>query len=157
MASVGVVAIGIDQFTKWIARTQLQLGELHSYVGDMLRIQLAHNFGAFLGLGDSLSEAWRQGLWSVGVGGVLIAVLVYSLFGKALDRPLSWALALVFAGGISNLYDRIVYGGYVVDFLNVGVGWLRTGIFNVADMCITAGALIVLLSAFRTQSTSKNL
>lgn len=157
LASIGVVAIGVDQFTKWIARTHLTLGELHSYLGDTLRVQMAHNFGAFLGLGDSLPETWRQGLWSIGVGCVLIAVLCYALFGKALDRPLEWALALVFAGGVSNLYDRMVYGGYVVDFLNVGIGWLRTGIFNVADMCITGGAIIVLLSALRGQSESKNL
>jgi signal peptidase II len=155
LAGVGIVAIAGDQVTKAIARNNLQLGELHSYLGDTVRVQLAHNYGAFLSLGDSLPENWRQALWSVGVGIVLIAILGYALFAKSLDRPLLWALALVFAGGASNLYDRLSYGGYVVDFLNVGIGRLRTGIFNVADMGITTGALLVLWSAFFGQSAAK--
>jgi signal peptidase II len=49
---------------------------------------------------------------------------------------------LIVGGGVSNLIDRLRYGGYVVDFLNVGIGSLRTGIFNVADMAIMAGVII---------------
>jgi signal peptidase II len=44
------------------------------------------------------------------------------------------SLTLIFSGGISNLYDRVLNNGTVIDFLNVGIGSLRTGIFNVADM-----------------------
>ena len=47
-------------------------------------------------------------------------------------------LTLLIAGGLGNLIDRLVYG-YVTDFLNVGIGSLRTGIFNVADMAIMLG------------------
>jgi len=149
LSMVALACIGCDQVTKWIAKTHLTVGELHSYSGDTVRLQLAHNYGAFLGLGDSLSPTWRQGLWSIGVGTVLVVICVYALFAKSLERSLLLALALIFSGGVSNLYDRIVYDGYVIDFLNVGVGWLRTGIFNVADMGITTGALIVLWSAVR--------
>ena len=46
-------------------------------------------------------------------------------------------------GGFSNLFDRTVHGGYVVDFINVGFGALRTGIFNVADVAITVGVLLL--------------
>ncbi|HXC20398.1 MAG TPA: signal peptidase II, partial [Steroidobacteraceae bacterium] len=56
------------------------------------------------------------------------------------------ALALIAGGGISNLIDRLLYGGRVTDFLNVGIGSLRTGIFNVADMAILAGALLLILN-----------
>jgi len=55
------------------------------------------------------------------------------------------ALGLLWAGGVSNLVDRVLHGS-VVDFMNIGVGWLRTGIFNVADMAITIGVLLILLS-----------
>lgn len=50
-------------------------------------------------------------------------------------------------GGISNLTDRIFNDGRVIDFLNAGLGGLRIGIFNVADMCIMTGTglLCVLL------------
>jgi signal peptidase II len=53
-------------------------------------------------------------------------------------------LALVVAGGVSNLADRVARGT-VVDFLNVGVGSIRTGIFNVADMAIMAGIALTLI------------
>src|SRR5262252_2401102 len=152
LLSVAIVCAGCNQFTKSIAQTHLQLGETHSFLADTVRLQLAHNYGAFLSLGDSLPESWRHGLWSVGVGIVLVAILSYALFAKSLDRSLLLALALIFTGGASNLYDRIAYDGYVIDFMNVGIGWLRTGIFNVADMAITTGAILVLIGALRTRA-----
>jgi signal peptidase II len=150
LSTVTFLCVAVDQMSKAVAQSHLIEGDLQTYLGDTLRLQLAHNYGAFLSLGASLPPAFRQGLWSIGVGCVLLGILAYSLFGKSLDRPLFFSLALIFSGGISNLYDRIVHGGYVVDFLNVGIGPLRTGIFNVADMAITAGALIVLFNALRS-------
>jgi len=68
--------------------------------------------------------------------------------GMSLARhrsPLERAgLGLLWAGGASNLIDRLAHDR-VVDFLNVGLGPLRTGIFNVADMAVTAGVLLVLV------------
>jgi signal peptidase II len=52
------------------------------------------------------------------------------------------SVALIVGGGVSNLIDRLRYGGYVVDFLNVGIGPVRTGIFNVADMAIMVGVVM---------------
>jgi signal peptidase II len=57
-------------------------------------------------------------------------------------------VALFVAGGASNLVDRIAYG-MVIDFMNVGIGSLRTGIFNVADMAIMLGAGILVLESYR--------
>jgi signal peptidase II len=148
--------VGLDQFTKSLVKAQLRLGDVHSLWGDTLRLQLAHNTGAFLGLGDSLPEAIRQPLFSLGVGALLCALLFYSLLSKSMDRLSLVALALVFAGGASNLGDRIVYGGYVVDFLYMSLGPLHTGIFNVADMAIMAGAFLLLLDAFRKDRANKS-
>jgi signal peptidase II len=53
------------------------------------------------------------------------------------------AFSLVLGGGLSNLLDRITYGGYVVDFIKLGIGPLQTGIFNAADVAITIGVLLV--------------
>ena len=58
-------------------------------------------------------------------------------------------VALFVRGGVSNLLDRIIHGA-VVDFMNVGIGPLRTGIFNVADMAIMLGVGIVLLETFQS-------
>ena len=57
-------------------------------------------------------------------------------------------LCLIFGGGVSNLIDRVARG-WVIDFLNVGIGSLRTGIFNVADMALMLGVAIVLLTGHR--------
>jgi signal peptidase II len=58
-------------------------------------------------------------------------------------------MAAVVAGGAGNLVDRIWFQGGVVDFLNVGFGNLRTGIFNVADMYITCAVVFVLARSIR--------
>jgi signal peptidase II len=155
ISATALACIGLDQFTKAIAKAQLVLGDLHSMWGDTLRLQLAHNTGAFLGLGNSLPESVRQWLFSIGVGALLTGLLAYGLMSKAMDQISIVALALISAGGASNLGDRIAYGGYVVDFLNVGIGPLRTGIFNVADMAIMAGAFFLLIDAFRNDRAAK--
>jgi signal peptidase II len=91
-----------------------------------------------------------------GAVALLLLGLVYAaLFARRLDRIRFIALTLVAGGGMSNLIDRLMFQGRVTDFLNVGLGSLRTGIFNVADMTILAGALLMLLKqrANRTPGT----
>jgi signal peptidase II len=56
-----------------------------------------------------------------------------------------FSLAMIFSGGIGNIIDRILFDRHVTDFMNIGFGNIRTGIFNVADMCITAGAIGLLI------------
>jgi signal peptidase II len=81
-------------------------------------------------------------LFSGVVGAVLAALLVYLFVSKPQNPLVGASIALIVGGGVSNLIDRLRYGGYVVDFLNVGIGPLRTGIFNVADMAIMAGVIL---------------
>jgi signal peptidase II len=151
---ITALCVGVDQATKAIAKALLEFGDSHTYLGDMVRFQLAHNTGAFLSLGASLPEAIRQPLFSFGVGLLLLAVLVYALRSKELDRLAIFALALIFSGGASNLGDRVVYGGYVVDFVQMGIGPVRTGVFNVADMAIMAGTFMLLFDAFRKRPST---
>ena len=61
-------------------------------------------------------------------------------------------LLLFLAGGVSNLIDRVTLGR-VIDFLSVGIGQLRTGIFNVADMAIIAGVVILIAEGIRKSYT----
>jgi signal peptidase II len=72
--------------------------------------------------------------------GMVAAAIRWQMKGVAL-----LGLTLFVAGGASNWIDRLI-GGFVVDFLNVGVGPVRTGIFNVADVAIMAGAALMLLA-----------
>jgi signal peptidase II len=79
--------------------------------------------------------------------------LTYALLSRSGHPSGTAAVALLFAGGVGNLIDRITSGGSVVDFINLGIGSVRTGIFNVADVAITVGVLILLSAASRPQST----
>ncbi len=145
--------IAFDQVSKFVAKQFLQPSDFYSYAGDTLRLQYAENSGAFLGLGATLPDPWRHLIFTVLVGLFLLALLVYLLRSSELTWFATVCLALVCAGGLSNLIDRIAYDGRVVDFLNVGIGPLRTGIFNVADMAITFGALLMLGESMRSSKS----
>lgn len=136
--------VGCDQASKSAARSLLASGDAQSYLGDSLRLQLVENPGSFLSLGASLPARFRFVLFTAAVSALLIGLVGASLFARRLESSRVIALALVAGGGISNLIDRLLYDGRVTDFLNVGIGGLRTGIFNVADMAIMAGALLLL-------------
>ena len=76
---------------------------------------------------------------------VVLAVVAWRQRGSVWHAA---SFALFIAGGASNWFDR-VSDGRVVDFMNVGIGWLRTGIFNVADMAITTGVIVIILTGLR--------
>ncbi|HET9448102.1 MAG TPA: signal peptidase II [Steroidobacteraceae bacterium] len=134
--------VGCDQATKSVAKAYLSETETIVLLGDTVRLQLAKNYGAFLSLGSSVGEASRGVLLSVIVGTVLAALLAYLFISKPENPVVGISVALIVGGGVSNLIDRLRYGGYVVDFLNVGIGPVRTGIFNVADMAIMVGVVL---------------
>lgn len=143
-----LTTVGCDRATKIVAQHTLRWAPPVSYLNDIVRFEYAENTGAFLSLGSGLSEPVRFLLLGVGVGILLVAMLVYIVRTRSLQLPEVMALSLVAAGGVGNLYDRLVHG-YVVDFVSIGVGGLRTGIFNVADVAITTGILLFLFLRIR--------
>lgn len=140
LALAALVTVGCDQGTKALASLVLQDKPPQSFLAGLLRIGYVENTGAFLGLGSTLPEAWRTVLFTLG-SGLLLGAFSLLLWrgGWAFHRKLG--LVLLLAGGASNWVDRVLRGS-VIDFLNVGVGGLRTGIFNVADMVILAGVAV---------------
>jgi signal peptidase II len=143
LALIAAMTIGCDQGTKHIAAAVLADKPVQSFFGDIFRLIYAENTGAFLGLGANLPAAARTAMFTVGTG------IILALFAILLLR-LQWSfwkmtgLTLFIAGGASNWIDRVVRGS-VVDFMNVGIGWMRTGIFNVADVAIMVGVACLLL------------
>ncbi len=144
--------VGCDQTTKAAARKYLPRNEILSFAGDTLRLQYAENKGAFLSLGSALPDKTRSFLFTAGVGTFIAAALCYLLVSP-LPRVAAVALSLICGGGCGNLIDRIAHGGYVIDFLNVGVGGLRTGIFNIADIAIMVGVLLMVLRSAKREKT----
>lgn len=144
--AVFVACLAIDQWSKKIATDTIRDADTMSFLNDMLRIKYAENPGAFLGAGAALSATTRFWLLVVVNACFLMAVTVVMLRRPQMPRLQQVALVLLLAGGIGNLVDRVFHDGLVIDFLNVGIGGLRTGIFNVADMAIMAGFALLIFS-----------
>jgi signal peptidase II len=146
MMLVIVATIGCDRVTKHVATMTLAGSPMQSYLSDTVRLGYAENTGGFLSLGSSLPPAARTVIF-IGGTGLALAVLLMVAVRAAVDRWTLLGLALFIGGGASNWIDRVMRGS-VVDFLNVGLGPVRTGIFNVADVAIMTGAALVALAAF---------
>lgn len=150
-----IALIAIDQWTKVWAITHLKGQPPEIYLGDFFRFDYAENSGAFLSLGASLSAETRFWIFTVLVS-LFLVIPFYYLFKKKYPhwaQPL--ALAAIIAGGIGNLIDRAFRPNHVVvDFMNMGIGPLRTGIFNVADMAILFGVIVLFYFENKLSSTS---
>jgi signal peptidase II len=138
-----VTCVGCDQITKSLATHHLEGRGAASVLHDTLRLQYVRNPGAFLSLGASAPAPWRKAVFTVAAGIAIAALLVYGLLASSRGPSRVLALALICGGGIGNLIDRIRFEGYVVDFLNIGLGPVRTGIFNLADVALMAGASLL--------------
>lgn len=118
------------------------------YPNDLFRFQYAENEGAFLSMFSSLPGAAR--FWIlIGLNSVILVVVgLFLALKRGLMPSVVVALSLILSGGVGNIIDRLFHDGRVVDFMNMGIGagkWsLRTGIFNVADLAIVGGLLLLL-------------
>jgi signal peptidase II len=143
--TVALLTAGCDHAVKHAARAVLADGATHELAGDVVRFQLVHNTGGFLSLGARLPEALRSAffLFAAPLG---VALLAASAFRSAArSRTALAGLALLCGGGLANWLDRLFNAGAVTDFVSLGVGALRTGVFNVADVAILIGAGLLLL------------
>ncbi len=139
---VSLAFIGCDRYTKQLAKDHLMNHPDISYFHNTIRLEYAENTGAALSLGDSLPKAVSFWVLSMMPLALMLVLLVYFIRkANELSRIKIICLALIFAGGMGNLIDRIFFDRHVTDFMNIGIQNLRTGIFNVADVCITAGAI----------------
>ncbi len=141
--SVAGLSVLVDQVTKVIATAELKGVPMRTYLGDTFRLAYATNDGAFLSLGSQLPPLLRFWVLTVGVGLLLAGLMVHALRSPLLHAPQISAYALIVSGGFSNWVDRARFGGLVVDFMNLGIGPVRTGIFNVADLAILAGIALL--------------
>lgn len=139
--------IGCDHATKRIAAAALERGSSRSFLADTVRFEYAENTGGFLSLGSEWPAMARTTLFTGLTGLALLAMSAMAVRrdGRALA---SIGLALFIAGGVSNWVERLSTGR-VIDFMNVGIGGVRTGIFNVADVAITCGVALYLWTELR--------
>ena len=143
------LSIAFDQISKIWVRNNFESYIEKSLIGDVFTLIKVQNTGAFLGMGSNLSEIPRILLLIILPVVVLISISIYTYLDKTLDRNSIIGFSLIIGGGVSNIFDRIVYGS-VTDFMYINLGGIfKTGIFNIADLSVTAGMILILISSFK--------
>jgi signal peptidase II len=107
-------------------------------------LQYAENDGAFLGLGGAFPLPVKIALF-IAIPLLACAAGLFWVFRPSTNTASAVCVVSIIAGGLGNLQDRITNGFLVVDFLNFGIGPVRTGILNVADLSVTFGAIALLI------------
>lgn len=150
-ATLALIALGVisaDRGAKMVV-DGMDLAAPYQLVGSYLQIIRGENRGGLFGLLQG--SAPLLALLSVGV---ILALLMYHE-RERLPRvsPLTVGIGLLIGGAIGNLIDRVAFG-YVLDFIDVGVGSLRFWTFNIADAAISLGIVILLVDTlWRSRST----
>ena len=155
-----ILTIAADQISKVIVRahvigrTEINPSERISVIRDYFILMNVENTGAFLGMGSDLNPTLRIILLLILPILVLGFVLRHILKDKSLDNWSLFAFASIIGGGIANVYDRIAYGS-VTDFFFIDLGGVfKTGIFNLADLSVTTGMIILVIASFRKKQTT---
>ncbi len=141
-AGLAIFVFVADQLAKaWIV-ANIAPGQVVNVAGDLVRFIFSRNNGALFGLFSSSAL-----LFAIGSLGVL-GLIVWYHARTPRSLLLSIALGLLLGGALGNLIDRFRLG-YVVDFVDLGLGTLRFFTFNVGDAAISTAILILLLLAVR--------
>ena len=152
ISTIVSVSIALDQFSKVWVRSNFENYSEKNLIGEIFTLIKVENTGAFLGMGSELSEIPRILLLIVLPVVVLISITIYTYIEKTLDKISIIGFSLIIGGGIANIFDRIVYGS-VTDFLYINLGGVfKTGIFNIADLSVTTGMILILISSFKRKS-----
>ncbi|MFL2607211.1 MAG: signal peptidase II [Flavobacteriaceae bacterium] len=148
ISSLIILSIFFDQYSKFWIRNNIESYNEIELIGSFFTLIRVENSGAFLGMGSELSYIPKLILLIIFPILVLVAVSIYTYVDKKLDNLSLVGFSLIIGGGIANIFDRIVYGS-VTDFLYINLGFFKTGIFNIADLSVTTGMILILIASFK--------
>lgn len=135
--------IGCDQISKDVVRKNVAPRDYIQLLNDNFILTNVENTGAMLGFGQGFPPILKIILFQV-LPIIVLLILLFRILQKSnLNNGPIVAFAFVIGGGIGNLIDRIAYGS-VTDFFMIKLGVLKTGIFNMADVSVTTGVLLLL-------------
>jgi signal peptidase II len=134
----------IDRFTKYLAEAYLKGNEAISFLNNMFVLVYAENTGAFLSMGKNWPGFIKYFVLLIVPLIICVAGLVYLMLKETRKYRIVLG-ACFFGGGVGNLIDRLFNNFAVVDFLNFGIGNIRTGILNAADLSVTFPAVILVV------------
>lgn len=144
---VGVILV-VDVLTKYVVQRTLGLYEPVPVIGDFFRLTYIYNPGAAFGL--SLGPHSRT-LFLILTVVAVIGLFLWYRSTPSDDKLRLVAIASVTGGAIGNLIDRVRSERGVVDFFDVGFGTLRWPVFNIADIAVTTGAILLAISLWREE------
>jgi signal peptidase II len=147
--------ISWDRISKDLAKEHLKDKAAYSYFHDTFRLQYIENTGAAMSFADDLPKAasvWLLGILPLAFLFWFLIYIVRRSNKMALGKLI--AFSLIFAGGIGNIIDRLLFDRHVTDFMNLGILNLRTGVFNFADVWITAGFIYMVFFGRRIGKTT---
>ncbi|MFI5368877.1 MAG: signal peptidase II [Spirochaetia bacterium] len=144
MLFIVLTSVGCDQATKQLARTGLMDRGAISIMDGVVVLRYVENEGGFLSLGSRLPRPAR----TVTFVAFPLFILFWIIFSLARNKETGWRFILGFSfiagGGFGNLIDRLFRDGRVSDFIIMGIGPVRTGVFNLADLSVLIGCLLLL-------------
>ena len=150
--SLVILNIILDQLSKFWIRSNVAPYSDINIIADYFIITNVENSGAFLGLGSDFSPVIKSILLLALPVGVLVTVLVYVFKDTSIDKLSLIGYSSIIGGGIGNIYDRFLYGS-VTDFLFIDLGGVfKTGIFNIADLSVTTGMILIVWASFKTKN-----
>ena len=141
--SILIFTIWTDQHTKSLATNYLTNEEPISLQSGIIVFSYVENSAGFLGILSGLPGFLQFFLLNICVTLILLYCLSYLFSRKIHTVSRCYALAVITGGGMSNLLDRIINNGRVIDFLQLEIGPIKTGIFNLADVYILAGSFLL--------------
>jgi signal peptidase II len=148
---LAIALIVADQVSKAAIRASIPLYDTVEVIPGLLNLTHALNTGAAFGFLDRLDFAYKTVVVAVLATSALAAIVFYAMTLGSETRLSRLALTLVVAGAVGNLIDRVVAGA-VVDFVDVYLGTWHFWAFNVADTCISCGAVLLIFDMLRTGS-----
>lgn len=137
-----LINVGCDQVSKSIVREQIAYHDYIEVIEDYFILTKVENSGAFLGMGSDLQPGLRNIVMLILPALALLVMLGLLVFKANLTPVMVAGLGCMLGGGIGNIVDRIRYGA-VTDFLHLDLGFFQTGIFNLADVSILVGAVVL--------------
>ena len=138
--------VGCDQVSKKIARNNISPNERIELVKNNLVLMKIENTGAAYGVGSNLNPIIKRIIFQILPAIVLLVLLWLSLIKSKYPREVIIGFCFIVGGGFGNVYDRIIYGS-VTDFMYIELGFFNTQIFNMADVSVVVGSLIILTNS----------
>lgn len=145
-----VLLVALDQFTKWLVVQRIALHDSVTVIPGLLNFTYVRNTGAAFGMFNAQDFAYKPLVVVLLAGAALAGILWYARTFAAESWASRWGFALIVAGAVGNLIDRMVLG-FVVDFVDIYYAGWHFWAFNVADAAINIGAALFIADTLFTK------